>query len=208
MIGFSFAQQLITNMDNSFSDSYWNKRWKTGDTGWDIGHASTPLINFIDTLTNKQLHILIPGAGNAWEAEYLFRKGFSNVYVLDIAREAIRAFMNRVPEFPQNQVITGDYFSHHAHYDLIVEQTFFCALTPALRANYVEHTHKLLAPRGELVGLLFDDVLNTDSPPFGGNEIVYRKLFRNHFNFLRLEKAQHSIKPRLGRELFIHFQVK
>ena len=54
-------------------------------TGWDIGGPSTPLVKYFDQLADKQRKILIPGAGNAYEAEYLWAQGFSNVHVLDIA---------------------------------------------------------------------------------------------------------------------------
>ena len=52
--------------------AYWSKRYKEERTGWDIGFPSLPLKTYIDQLENKDLKILIPGAGNAYEAEYLF----------------------------------------------------------------------------------------------------------------------------------------
>lgn len=195
-------------MNNRFPSSYWSQRWQNADTGWDIGYASTPLADYFNTLENKDLRILIPGAGNAWEAEYLYLKGFNNVFVLDIAPEAISNFGQRVPQFPENQLILGDFFDHFESYDLIVEQTFFCALDPALRAHYVQHSHRLLQPGGELIGLLFDDPLNTDGPPFGGSAGEYRNLFSAYFDILKLETASNSIKPRQGRELLIHFSAK
>ena len=67
-------------------EQYWSSRYAEERTGWDIGHPSTPLKEYIDQLQNKNLKILIPGAGNAYEAEYLFEQGFKNVYVLDIFR--------------------------------------------------------------------------------------------------------------------------
>ena len=51
---------------------YWNNRYISHDFKWDLGEVSDPLKHYFDQLTDTNLHILIPGAGNAHEAEYLF----------------------------------------------------------------------------------------------------------------------------------------
>ncbi|MCU0435755.1 MAG: TPMT family class I SAM-dependent methyltransferase [Bacteroidia bacterium] len=183
---------------------YWNQRWLEQQTGWDIGSASAPLTDFALHLNNRSLRILIPGAGNAWEAEFLFRHGFTHVHVLDIAPQAIAAFQTRVPDFPAAQLINGDFFAHTGHYDLILEQTFFCALHPSLRKAYVQKMHSLLAPGGTLAGVLFDAGFE-GGPPFGGSAAEYRSLFEPYFELHTLETARNSIQPRAGREVFIRF---
>src|ERR1700740_2642480 len=155
---------------------YWTDRYKSKETGWDIGSVSTPLKEYFDQIENKEIRILIPGAGNAYEAEYLYQQGFTNVYLLDISQEPIYAFQNRVPDFPKDHCICEDFFLHHGKYDLIAEQTFFCALHPSLRERYVLKMKDLLAPAGKLMGLLFNIPLNTEGPPFGGNDAAYRSL--------------------------------
>ena len=67
-------------MDKKLSDSYWEARYQKGETGWDIGNISTPLMEYFNTLDNKNLRILIPGCGNAHEAAYLHSNGFKNVF--------------------------------------------------------------------------------------------------------------------------------
>ena len=181
---------------------YWANRYKNNDTGWDVGDISTPLKEFIDTLKDKSISILVPGAGNAYEVEYLFRNGFNNVYLLDIAEEPIENFKKRVPDFPANQLIVGDFFEQKGAYDLIIEQTFFCALNPNLRSKYVAKMKDLLKPRGLLVGLLFNIPLNTDKPPFGGNKNEYIQLFNPYLAIQKMEPAINSIKPRENNELF------
>ncbi len=52
--------------------TYWKYRYQQKQTGWDIGFASTPLVTYFDHLNDKDIKILIPGCGNAYEAEYLF----------------------------------------------------------------------------------------------------------------------------------------
>ncbi len=65
-------------------EKFWDSRYQSENTGWDIGQISTPLKAYFDQLDNKKLKILIPGGGNSYEAEYLFEKGFKNVYVVAV----------------------------------------------------------------------------------------------------------------------------
>lgn len=185
---------------------FWENKYLDDKTGWDIGHISPPLKAYIDQLEDKDLNILIPGAGNSYEGEFLHNQGFKNLWLCDVAPSAFRNFHSRVPSFPEDHLISNDFFELKGQYDLIIEQTFFCALNPALRANYVEQMHQLLRPGGKLVGLLFDAELNTDQPPFGGSKKEYSALFGKHFSQINMEECYNSITPRKGREIFI--QIK
>lgn len=196
-------------MDTSLDKNYWANRYQTQDTGWNIGYISTPLKEYIDQIEDKNLQILIPGAGNSYEAEYLWQQGFKNTYVLDIATEPLKNIQNRIPNFPETQLLQDDFFKHQAKYDLILEQTFFCALEPKLRANYVEKMLSLLSKNGKLVGLLFKDIfLDRTEPPFGASQKEYLEYFENYFNFKYFEESHNSIPERQGHEWFIHFSAK
>ena len=70
----------------SFNEAYWSNRYKNNEIQWDMGMVSPPIKSFIDQLSDKNLHILIPGCGNAYEAQYLFEKGFANTQVVDLAK--------------------------------------------------------------------------------------------------------------------------
>jgi SAM-dependent methyltransferase len=183
--------------------NYWEKRWENKQTGWDTGSITTPLKNYFDQLSNKNISILIPGCGNAYEAEYLFEQKFKYTYIIDIAPQALTSFSTRVPHFPASQLICDDFFNHKGQYDLIVEQTFFCALDPAQREAYIQKMHALLKPTGKLIGLLFNIPMNTEHPPFGGNKNEYEKQFSPYFNFKYFDLCYNSIKPRANNELFI-----
>ncbi len=185
------------------NSSYWNTRYLNDDFVWDVGYCSTPLQNYIDQLINKDLKILIPGAGNSYEAEYLHKQGFKNVMVLDFAEAPLQNLKSRVPDFPQEHLIEQDFFKHAGQYDLILEQTFFCALSPELRKDYVKQMHSLLKPGGKLVGVLFNAPMNDDKPPFGGSIEEYQKLFDPLFRIDVLEPCYNSIKPREGKEAFV-----
>lgn len=183
--------------------AFWTGRYAAGETGWDIGAVSTPIKAYVDQLADKQLEILIPGGGRSYEAEYLHRLGFGKVHVVDLSGEPFADLLQRCPDFPRHHLHVADFFNHAGRYDRILEQTFFCALDPKLRPNYVAHMHDLLAPGGKLVGVLFDDPLFTDHPPFGGNAETYHQLFTPRFSKLKLEPCHNSIAPRAGRELWL-----
>jgi methyl halide transferase len=188
----------------SFLDAaYWNNRYLNDEFSWDLGEVSPPLKAYFDQLQNKELRILIPGAGNAYEAEYLVNKGFSNVYVCDIAMEPLKNLAERCPAFKEQNLLHVDFFSLETKFDLVIEQTFFCALHPSLRKKYFEKMSEILNDRGQLAGLLFDDRLNDDKPPFGGSREEYISYFKDLFRIKAYDTCYNSIKPRAGRELFI-----
>jgi SAM-dependent methyltransferase len=188
-------------------EQYWNTRYQTKQTGWDIGHVATPLKEYFDQLTDKQASILIPGCGNAYEAAYLLQQGFTNITLVDISqilvdnlRETLKMYLDK-----GLRIECQDFFEHQSQYDLIVEQTFFCALNPELRPAYVQKMNELLKPSGKLVGLLFDKRFE-GGPPFGGSKAEYEVLFAPYFNIKTMQLAYNSITPRAGAELFCIFQ--
>jgi SAM-dependent methyltransferase len=187
---------------------FWNDRYLKNDIGWDLGRISTPIKEYIDQLTNKDLKIIIPGCGNGHEAEYLFNNGFKNVFLIDLSPTALNIFSKRVPEFPEDQLICDDFFNLNEKYDLMIEQTFFCAINPDLRSIYAKHTSNILNSGGKLIGLLFEAELNNDKPPFGGNQKEYLNYFEPYFNINIMNIAYNSIEPRKGRELFINLTKK
>lgn len=192
----------IDNLD----EHYWSQRYQNQHTEWDLGQVSPPIRHYMEQVTNKNLTILIPGSGNAYEASFLFKKGFNHTFVLDISKEPLQRFKQGNPEFPENQLLHKNFFSFEGSFDLILEQTFFCALHPDLRPQYVEKMLSLLRPGGKLVGLLFDDPLFQDHPPFGGNRDEYLTYFHPHFNIQTFERCYNSISPRQNRELFMILQ--
>lgn len=187
---------------------FWNNKYENHETGWDLGAVSPPIKEYLDQVENKDIKILIPGAGNAYEAEYLHRQGFTDVTVIDLAPRALEALQARVPEFPSEKLIEGNFFDHQGRYDLIVEQTFFCAIDPALRRAYAEKMKSLLTKDGKLMGVLFQIPLNDHHPPFGGSKNEYLKYFEDLFRIRVMETCYNSAKPRAGNELFILLENK
>ncbi|GAK97682.1 Gll0818 protein [Nonlabens tegetincola] len=107
---------------------YWNDRYLNNAAKWDLGQISTPIKEYVVGITNKNVKILIPGAGNSYEAEYLHKIGFSDITVIDIASEPLLNLESRLPKSHNLKLIKEDFFNHQGNYDLIIEQTFLCAL--------------------------------------------------------------------------------
>lgn len=195
-------------MINTNDSTYWNLRYNQQQTGWDIGYASKPIVDYVNQLEDKNLYILVPGAGKGWEVEYIFNKGFKNVFYLDFSSAGSKEFKKRCPDFPDSQIIIDNFFKHQGKYDLIIEHTFFSSLQVSQRPAYVSKIADLLNVNGKLAGLLFDINFPFQGPPFGGSYGEYKLLFEKTFNFVHFEKCKNSIKPRMGNELFLLIQKK
>jgi len=195
------------NNEKILDQDYWDKQYTSNATGWDLGKVSPPIKEYVDTLKDKNISILIPGCGNSHEAEYLLSQGFTNITLIDIAPTLVENLQKKFKNYPNIKIVLGDFFAHQGKYDLIIEQTFFCALPPTMREKYVVEMHKILKEKGLLVGLLFDKTFES-GPPFGGSKAEYEQLFKDYFEFEIMETCHNSIAPRANSELFIELQKK
>ena len=129
--------------------------------------------------------------------EFNFDRGYySNLHCIGSSEEM------------EEHLIEDNFFNHSGEYDLIVEQTFFCAIHPEHRQAYAEKVHELLKPKGKLMGLLWSVELNEKHPPFGGSKEEYHNYFDPLFNFVHFGNSYNSIQPRSGRELFLLAEKK
>lgn len=192
----------------NYNSEYWNTRYVENQTGWDAGEATAPFVEYAKSLTDKDVKILIPGCGRAYEGELLHNLGFTNVTLLDYSGVARQNFLDRVPTFPSHHFLVGDFFQLNGSFDLILEQTFFCALNPKLRPQYAQKMHELLKSGGKLVGVLFKFPLTEQGPPFGGSKGEYESYFKAIFHIKTMKECYNSIKPRKGNELFIQLEKR
>ncbi len=197
-------------VEEALMRQFWERMWSNNNTGWDIGHPSPPITEYMKQYVNKDAAILIPGCGNAYEAEFLIEEGFTNITLIDISPTAVERLRKKFDGVDAVKLICADFFAHNQPetYDLMIEQTFFCALNPDKRENYAGQAAKLLKPGGKIAGLLFGVEFAFDGPPFGGIRDEYENIFSKHFHIQRMDTAQNSIKPRQGNELFIEFVKK
>lgn len=183
------------------SAEFWSKKYENQQTGWDLGAVSPPLKAYFDQLTDKNLKILIPGCGRGYEGIYLFENGFSQVHLADFSPLALDEVKNNCPNFPSNNLHCTDFFALEGKFDLIIEQTLFCAIDPKLREKYVKKCADLLNARGKMVGLLFNREFES-GPPFGGTQAEYMPLFEKYFSTVSMQPCYNSIAPRQDAELF------
>ncbi|MEP7143347.1 MAG: methyltransferase domain-containing protein [Ferruginibacter sp.] len=185
-------------------DLYWSNRYADHTCTWDAGAVTTPLKDYFDQLTDKNIAILVPGCGNSYEAEYLLKQGFTNITLIDISTTLCKKLEVKFAAYLSLglTIICTDFFDHHGQYDLVIEQTFFCALHPSKRNAYVEKIHEILKLNGKLAGVLFNKDFS-DGPPFGGHIEEYETLFSGTLLIETMDRCYNSIPPRKEAELFI-----
>ncbi|RDI57452.1 methyltransferase [Flavobacterium glaciei] len=195
----------VVSCDRPIDAAYWDAQYEAKTTGWDLGQVSPPIQAYVDTIANKNSRILIPGCGNSYEAHYILEQGFTNITVIDIAPTLVTVLKEKFKNNTNIQIVLGDFFDHQGKYDFIIEQTFFCALPPTMRQKYVWKMHQLLSDDGILAGLLFNRTFES-GPPFGGSKEEYEMLFKDTFDFLKIDVSKNSIAPRANSELFIELK--
>jgi methyl halide transferase len=184
--------------------TFWQQKYANAETPWDIGYASTPIVQYFQNMDNKEMSILIPGCGNAYEAKALAALGFTNITVVDIVPEVIEKFSAECLQHGWNvKAVCADFFTLTQTFDCIVEQTFFCALLTTQRLSYVQKMRQLLQPNGILVGVLFNREFDKAGPPFGGSVAEYEPLFKTYFSSVQFSPCTNSIKPRMGAEVWM-----
>src|SRR5258708_18070706 len=195
--------------------NYWDDRYLHQDTAWDMGEISPPLKAYFEQLPSKWISILIPGCGNSYEAAWLLKQGFTHITLIDISewlvtklREKFRDYAAPSPaanaplySAPLN-LIAGDFFGLTGQYDLIIEQTFFCALDPSQRKEYVEKMGDLLHPGGKLAGLVVNREFD-GGPAFGGSGEEDPRLFEKRVFIRGLAPLYQWIKPLASAELLL-----
>lgn len=198
-------EQPNSSTGKSEDSSYWEERYRDNITPWDLGMVSPPLKNYIDRLTDHNLSILIPGCGNAYEASYLLEKGFQNVTLIDLSATLTSSLQTRYKGRPI-EIINANFFDHKGSYDLILEQTFLCALHPSLRKAYVNTSYELLNKGGKIAGVFFNKKFAENEPPYIASDDEYRDLFKNLFRFNEFLPCTTSANTRLGYEVSFEFQ--
>ncbi len=190
-------------MPDHLNEQYWDERHKNENTPWCLNHVSPPLKAYFDQLEDKTQSILIPGAGHHFEAQYLLENGFMNVTLCDISAHAIDNIKKKLGEPRGLNYLNEDFFEIDSTYDLIIEQTFFCAIDPSLRERLVDKISKILNPNGKWAGILFATEFQKQGPPFGGSLLEYNYLFGKYLNIKNISMCYNSALPREGNELFI-----
>lgn len=198
----------VGTCDSPLDQSFWDTQWEQQKIGWDLGSVSPAIAAYMDQYADKAAAILIPGCGNAHEAAYLVEQNFTNITLIDISPTAVKLLQQKFKNAAEITIICEDFFQHQGKYDLIIEQTFFCAIAPDRRNAYADKTASLLNPGGKIIGLLFDRIFTQTGPPFGGTVSEYLSIFQPHFEIKKMEACANSVVPRAGTEVFINMIKK
>jgi methyl halide transferase len=181
----------------------WQRHYDENDMGWDLGQVAPPFIRLWEEGQLPLGKVLIPGCGRGHEVLYLAGNGF-DVTGVDYSEGAVSHLQNALKERNlKGQILHQDFFSlensHDGLYDLVIEQTFFCAISPRQRTGYVQNVLRLLKPGGMLVGLFY----HTDKeggPPYNTTREDIESHFLENFEILKLEKEAKSAEQRKDKE--------
>jgi len=193
--------------------AFWAELYRNGDTGWDQGGPSPALVDFLKNdfgpgraAPLQSGRALVPGCGHGHDARALAKTGFE-VIGLDVVKKAIEEASRMADaEGLKNVRFERADFLHlparlRGPYDLIFENTFFCAIDPDHRDRYVEAAAGLLKPGGFLLGVFY--IIQPETgPPFGATREELLDRFSRRFSLV-LDRVPRSIARREGKELLM-----
>lgn len=194
------------------SIDFWDGRYETGDTPWDLGGPSP---HFVELLKNrpdflKPGRVAVPGSGRGHDAALFAREGFE-VVGFDYAPAAVEQARQQQGDM-QGRVRfeEADIFAlgtpgspWHRQFDYVVEHTCFCAILPKERAAYAQTVRNLLKPGGYLIGVFWQHTgRNEDGPPFVTTLDEVREVFEPDFEILSVDEKKPAI-DRSGVERLI-----
>jgi SAM-dependent methyltransferase len=210
------TRPLFDEFEDATDAQWWDERYETGDTRWDGAGAHPLLDSLIPPLKITRCRVLVLGCGAGHDAAWWERQGHI-VTGVDFSQEAIDRARAQYGERDSLKWVQADAFKlpkdWSSRFDIIFENTMFCAIPPARREELVRTWWRLLTPRGRVIGLaLVMDKLS--GPPYGSSEWEIRKRLltapqhgasssrRARFLPLLWNREKKSSERRLGHELF------
>lgn len=183
---------------DSSKPDFWETRYRDHVTPWDAGQVPTPLREYAATLAPGS-RILIPGCGSAHDAVWLAHAGF-DVIAVDFSPAAVEVARQTLGEFA-HVVRVADFFDFDAgaHFDVIYERAFLCALPRKMWAGYAPRCAQLLAPGGRLAGFYFF-ADTPKGPPFGTSQAELDALLVPGFERIEDKPVEDSIEVFRGKE--------
>ncbi len=189
-------------------DVDWNLRYQERDTPWERGRPHPEFeglfARFVDLVKGAE-RILVPGCGFGHDAVLLsefFGEGV--IEGLDLAETAIC----RAEELYGSDRVhwrLGDLFEWSGEYDLVLEHTCFCAISPERRSEYAQKMSELIVEGGYLMGIFFldPDLEGQEGPPHGVELSELKVFFNREFELVWSGQPEKTFRSRLGdgREL-------
>lgn len=197
--------------EKGYSREDWQRHYDEKDLGWDLGQVSPPFVSLLESNVIIPGKTLIPGCGRGHEVVYLAENGF-DVTAVDYSMGAVDYLRQVVLQRKlDSEILHMDFFdlnsTHDCIYDLLIEQTFFCAISPDERTLYVAKVARVLKSGGMLAGLFYNTG-QEGGPPFNTTKEDIIKYFSKLFEIRELAKAKNSIEQRKNKELLAIFIKK
>ena len=190
----------------------WNAAYELGDTPWDKGFASPPLIEFLKRQPILG-RVLVPGCGTGHDVRALAAQG-AEVVGLDIALRGI----HRAEAFPVScgeSYELGNFLNLEKHYhcafDWIVEHTCLCAIDPGEREAYARSVALALKPDGNYLAVFFREVSDYqgNGPPHPISREQCDALFGDSFELIKSFVPQQTYLSRtIGAEEVCWMRLK
>ena len=206
-----YKSEVVVQMKSSD----WNKAYVSGDTPWDKGSAAPPLN---DWLNRNQIggEVLVLGSGLGHDVRCLAHYA-SGITAMDISAKAVE-MAKSFPLVNRERYLCDDFFNTNSlrdhEFDWIFEHTFFCAIQPELRANYLDRVLQFLKPKGQLLGIFFLETEpsaadSQEGPPYKVSKTFLYEFFTPKFEFLEayVPTKSYACRP-YGSELVLRMQVK
>ena len=189
--------------EKEYSREDWQGHYESNDLGWYLGQVAPPFVKLWEEEKLPAGKALVPGCGRGHEVIFLAENGFE-VTAIDFSNGAVTYLERALEERSlSGRVLHQDFFglgnSHDGIYDLVLEQTFFCAIAPRQRQDYVRNVTRILKPGGMLVGLFY----NTDKeggPPYNTTREDIEVNFAKNFEIQELHKTNLSAEQRKDKE--------
>lgn len=190
------------------SPEFWTPYYLEEAQPWAIEEPCPPVFNWLKAQPDwPRGRVLVPGCGLGLEPQEWARQGFE-VVGMDFSPKAIELAKARDTDKSVDYRV-GDILNPpeelRGQFDMVFEQTCYCAIDPRDRPRYRRSVIELLKPGGWLVGVFYQG-RHEESPPFAITLEEVRQDFEQAFRIERLELAQDSVERRKDQEWFAVFQ--
>ena len=199
------------NIKIGYSCGDWERHYDENNLEWDLGEVAPPFVCLWEEMRISPCKAIVPGCGRGHEVIFLAERGFQ-VTAIDFTQGAVGLTKRALSKKSlSGEVLQQDFFElascHNNQFDLMLENTFFCAITPVMRHRYVSIAERILKPGGLLIGLFYETG-KEGGPPFNTSKSDVEEYFSELFVIKMLSKTSHSAEQRQDKEWLGVFEKK
>ena len=167
--------------------SDWEERYQDHDVQWDKGEPSPGLVDWLEEHGDEHGgKVIVPGCGFGHDVRAWAKSGF-DCQGVDIAPSAIKGAKSQTPDLITNATFRlGNFLDEEPFdtFDFVFEHTFFCAIDPSRRTDYLQAVVRHLKPNGQLLAVHYFLPKDEEGPPFGTDRKEILTHFSPHFELL------------------------